>query len=201
MKISKIEVQKKNKRRFNLYSDDTYQFSISEDTLVHFHIQKNQSWTEAELEDMQRYEIRMQCLSQAYRYLARRPHLRAELRTKLRQKEYDADSINFTIELLAQKKYLDDNDFIIRFIADQVQLKQSGPLKIRQKLLQKGADSGLTDLLLDKYYSKNKQIENARRAYEKRRKRSDTPDKQKLIRNLLQKGFTWEVVNQLQIKN
>ncbi len=201
MKISKIEVQKKNKHRFNLYAEEAYLFSVSEDTLVHFHLQKGKTYSDAELEAIQAYEEQIRCVAQAYRYLARRPHLIAELRVKLKQKEFETHSIDSTIDLLIQKKYLDDADFIRRFIKDQVQLKLTGPLKIRQKLLQKGADATLTDALLSELYPFDTQVENARRQYEKRKQRSDTPDKQKLIRNLLQKGFTWEVIKQVGSKS
>ena len=201
MKISKIEIQKKNKHRFNLYADDAYLFSVSEDTLVHFHLQKGKNYSDAELETIQTYEAHMRCLSQAYRYLSRRPHLISELRVKLRQKEFDVHSIDTVIDLLRDKKYLDDADFIRRFIKDQVQLKQTGPLKIRQKLLQKGAEATTTDMLLTELYPFETQLKNARRLYEKRKQRSDAPDQQKLIRHLQQKGYSWEVINQLKIKN
>ncbi len=199
MKISKIEIQKKNKRRFNLYIEDAYLFSVSEDTLVHFHLQKGKSCSNADLEAIQAYEGRMRCVSQAYRYLARRPHLISELQLKLHQKEFGASVIDATIKTLKEKKYLDDADFIRRFITDEIRLKQTGPLKIRQKLLQKGAPAEVTDRQLSELYPFELQLKNARIQYDKRNQRSDTPDKQKLIRYLQQKGFTWEIINQVAI--
>ena len=172
-------------------------FSVSEDTLVHFHLQKGKAYSHEELETIQAYEARMRCLSQAYRYLARRPHLVSELRTKLRQKEFEGAIIDATIETLIQKKYLNDADFIQRFIKDEIRLKQSGPLKIRQKLLQKGAPPELTERFLTDLYPFDLQVTNARIQYDKRSRRSDRPEEQKRIRYLLQKGFSWEVINQV----
>ena len=53
MIITKIELQKKNKSRYNLYSEDIYLFSITEDTLIHFNIAKGQNFSDTELEHIQ----------------------------------------------------------------------------------------------------------------------------------------------------
>lgn len=39
-KITMIEVQKKNKERFNLYLDGAFEMGIDMDTLVHFNLKK-----------------------------------------------------------------------------------------------------------------------------------------------------------------
>lgn len=42
-KITKIEVQKKNKERFNLYLDEEFEMGIDMDTYVHFNLKKVKS--------------------------------------------------------------------------------------------------------------------------------------------------------------
>lgn len=39
-KITKIEVQKKNKERFNLYLDGEFEMGIDMDTYIHFNLKK-----------------------------------------------------------------------------------------------------------------------------------------------------------------
>ncbi|MDT4014759.1 recombination regulator RecX, partial [Staphylococcus aureus] len=41
-KITKIEVQKKNKERFNLFLDEQFEMGIDIDTLVKFNLKKGQ---------------------------------------------------------------------------------------------------------------------------------------------------------------
>ncbi|PTG82216.1 recombination regulator RecX, partial [Staphylococcus chromogenes] len=39
-KITKIEVQKNNATRFNIYVDDQFELGVSDDTLVKLHLKK-----------------------------------------------------------------------------------------------------------------------------------------------------------------
>lgn len=49
-KITKIEVQKNNKERFNLFLDEAFEMGIDIDTLVKFNLKKNQMIDAAEME-------------------------------------------------------------------------------------------------------------------------------------------------------
>ena len=125
MQITKVEVQKKNKYRYSLYSDDVFLFGVSENTLIKFAISKNKKYSDDELKEIQAYEQVSQCLEQSYRFLRRRSHLKNELRTKLRQKKYADDEIEQTIKILRQKKYLDDLVYIKQFVKDAVNIKNN----------------------------------------------------------------------------
>ena len=197
MIISKIEIQKKNKARYSLYSDDVFLFGVTEDTLIHFGIGKGKEYSEKELHEIQRYEQVSLCLQQSYRYLQRRAHLKNELRTKLRQKKYPNDIIDQALEILGQKKYLDDAAFIGQFIKDALSLKKMGPLLIKQKLFAKGADRQLVEEILSASYAQNQQTRNALSLAQKK-KRSLSGDsaklKQKLFAFLKQKGYETDTI-------
>lgn len=197
MRITKIEVQKKNKKRFSLFGDAAYLFGVSEDTLVHFNIQKGQEFSDEDLLDIQNYENIIQCLAQAYRYLARRAHLEAELKRKLRSKEFDKEIISEACKRLKKNNYLDDRAFIRQFISDEMRLKRNGPLLIYKKLLQKGADRENINELLEAAYPEKTQIENARVLYAKKAASSKNPDAQKIYAYLQQKGFPWDIIRQM----
>ncbi len=198
MRISKIERQKRKAALYDLYSEDVFLFEITEDTLVHFALSANGEYSDRKLKDIQEYDRFMRCVHQALRYLARRPHLQAELRLKLRQKQYEAAVIERTIHYLLGKKYLSDEDFIKRFIADEKQLKKSGPLRIRAKLFEKGAKRELIDELLERYYPEEEIARNARAlAGQKRQRLAHLPAdeiKKKLTAVLKNKGYNWDVI-------
>ena len=197
MQITKIEIQKKNKARYSLYADDVFLFGISEDTLIHFGISKGKDYSDDQLKEIQRFEQVSQCLHQSYRYLQRRAHLRNELRTKLRQKQYSDDIIDQTLEILRQKKYLDDEVFIRQFITEAISLKKMGPLLIRQKLLARGAARQKVDDALRVSYTEENQMQNAASLAAKKRKslRADKKKlKQKLFSYLRQKGYASDVI-------
>lgn len=196
MIVTKIEVQKKNKKRFSLYSDDVYLFGVSEDTLVHFNIQKGRDYADSELQEIQNYETLIQCLAQAYRYLARRAHLEAELVRKLRAKTFEKDIIALAISRLKTKNYLDDRAFIRQYISDEIRFKRNGPLLIYKKLLQKGAAREDIDELLGPSYPEAEQLKNARILYAKKASTSAKPEAQKIYAYLQQKGFSWDIIRQ-----
>jgi len=205
MRISKIERQKRKAALYDLYSDDLYLFEITEDTLVHFALSIHREYSERKLKEIQEYDRFMRCVHQALRYLARRPHLQAELRRKLRQKQFEAPVIERAIQYLLEKKYLSDRDFIKRFIADEKQLKKSGPLRIRAKLFEKGAQREAIDEILQQAYSEEEIEANARALIEQKRQRLThlPPEeiKKKLMAVLKNKGYNWEVIQRVINRN
>ncbi|HCW9061576.1 TPA: recombination regulator RecX, partial [Staphylococcus aureus] len=55
-KITKIEVQKKNKERFNLFLDEQFEMGIDIDTLVKFNLKKGQQLEAADMAEIQKYD-------------------------------------------------------------------------------------------------------------------------------------------------
>ena len=197
MRITKIETQKKNKKRFNLFSDDVFLFGISEDTYVHFHIQRDKEYSDKELQEIQNHDEIMQCQAQALRYLSRRPHLRNELLRKLRQKMFESEIIYKTLNRLLDLGYINDRDFIERFISDEIRLKKSGPLIIKKKLLEKGASQSDIDEILGNSYSVQDQLENAQALFNKKTGTSQGSETKKILAHLQQKGYSWEIIRQV----
>lgn len=199
MKITRIEVQKKNKKRYNLYSDEVFLFGIGEDTLVRFGISAGRDYSESQLQEFQQHDEVSRCLSQAYRFLSRRAHLQAELKRKLIHKDFSPAVIEAAFDYLRKQKYLNDHEFIEMFIREEVHLKKSGPLLIRKKLFEKGAQAAETDAILSKMYSENLQIENAAALMEKKLSTMPGSDaaktRQKLAAYLNGKGFEWSIIN------
>jgi SOS response regulatory protein OraA/RecX len=102
------------------------------------------------------------------------------------------------MDYLEEKQYLDDLDFIRRFINDQVRLKKNGFLLIKKKLIEKGAKQEDAERLLLLYYNENLQVANAKALLEKKKSKLIETDsnkaKQKLVRHLQQKGFPWRII-------
>ena len=206
MQITKIEVQKKHKNYFDLYTeDDVYLFSVTEETLLHFGVSKNKEFSEDELDSIQLYDQKMRCVYQAYRYLTRRPHLNEELRRKLLAKKFARSVIEQTLKYLNQKKYMNDEAFIKMFMQEQINLKKSGPLIIKKKLLEKGAHTSVIDPILSEGYPEELQIKNAVKLFQNKiksiRDEEEKKVKEKLFRFLQQKGFSWPVIEKIFAQN
>ncbi|HGX1673395.1 recombination regulator RecX, partial [Staphylococcus aureus] len=69
-KITKIEVQKKNKERFNLFLDEQFEMGIDIDTLVKFNLKKGQQLEAADMAEIQKYDHYRIGLNKAIQYLS-----------------------------------------------------------------------------------------------------------------------------------
>ncbi len=135
---------------------------------------------------------------QAWRFLSRRAHSVKELQNKLYHKGFEPEKVTRTFEFLKQKKYLDDEKFARQFIHDEINIKRSGPLLIKNKLLKKGINIQLADELIVGSYDTAKQIGNcqhiALKKYKSLKAAEPGIQKTKLGKFLVSKGFTWEMV-------
>ncbi len=56
MVITKIEKQRKNSKRWNLYVDDEFACGISEDTFLNFGLRTNDEITQASIDEIKRFD-------------------------------------------------------------------------------------------------------------------------------------------------
>ena len=55
MRVSRIEVQKKDKSRYSVYLDDSFWLGVSEGTLIKFNLAKGQTLTPEECQNIRDY--------------------------------------------------------------------------------------------------------------------------------------------------
>lgn len=199
MQISKIQLEKKNPKSFGLYEGNTLLTVVSEDTLVHFALSKGVELDSKQLQRITHFDKRQKCINQAYSYLKRRPHLRKELFNKLYNKNIEINTINETLEWLAEKGYLDDKEFISLFIKDALRQRKSGPNLIKKKLIEKGAKIPEVELILQEIYDEKAEFDIAQEVIIKKNQKLSTANalerKKKLTHFATGRGFRWEIIN------
>lgn len=196
--ISCIEFENPRKKTYSLYQDDTFLIEISEDTLVHFTIIKGSIFSEEEFTKIISYDQVNQCVQQAYSYLQRRPHLQQELFRKLLAKQFNALSINQAIDRLKQKNYINDVEVITFYIKDKIKQRKTGPMLIKKKLAEKGAQIAEIETGLENLFSEDLQIEIATEMLAKKnhklREANPLKRKQKLVQFGTGRGFKWAIL-------
>lgn len=86
----------------------------------------------------------MSARNKAMDLLARREHSAHELRQKLKQREFDSDEIELTLEVLQQNNLQSDSRFTESYINHRINAGL-GPIKITHELSRKGVASELID--------------------------------------------------------
>jgi len=200
--ISRIESQKKRKNRFSIFTENEFLVGVSGDTLLKYGLQVGTSVTPDLLLKLQDNEEYLSLKNSGLRFLARRPHSIKELKDKLFKKSKSPNLIDSIIEEFKSNNYLNDETFANAFLTDEVRLKKTGPLLIKNKLLQKGVNSEVIDSLINNNYDVVIQTKNCIILINKKlivlnQKISSIERKTKLVNYLKQKGYHWDIIKKV----
>ena len=145
-KVTALEVQKRNKKRVNVFIDETYAFSLSLDEAAHLH--KGQNLSDAEVDALVNEAAITAATESAARFLALRPRSTQEVRQNLAKKGLSPAVIDATLERLIAFGYIDDRAFADVWVRDRMTYKPSSPRALRYELRQKGISSDVIDAAL-----------------------------------------------------
>lgn len=141
-------------------------------------------------------------MQRALRLLGRRQHSVNELKTKLKQEQYEPKLIDEVITELQKKNYLDDKKFALTFAEEKMKSKQWSERKLRAELMKKGIASSIISEVLETKTSSEDNLSNALAAAKKKlellkkRKLEGRELRNKLSTFLLSKGFDYETIKE-----
>lgn len=197
--ITKIERQKRNLERYNIYVQGEYAFSVHEDVLVSFQLLKGKEITLQELKQVLVEEENKKAERAAYYYLGFRPRTIKEMQNYLLTKGYEAEIVQRIINKLIAERYLDDEEFARQWVAERLRLKQKGPFVLREELRQKGVEQSLIEKALG-FLEDEEQLEACLRIAQKKwnqlkNKEAETfVQRQKLMIYLQRKGYSFDII-------
>ncbi|OCA82491.1 recombination regulator RecX [Bacillus sp. FJAT-27986] len=195
--ISKIEQQKKNKNRFNIYiteegQPERYAFSVDDDLLVRMRLSKGMEVDELSIMEIQYRDHIQKAFQSAVNYLSYRIRSEHEVTSYLSEKEWEQAVIDEVIHKLREYRYVDDEEYAKAFVRTQMNVSKKGPDVIRTELLNKGISEKDQQTALSQY-TNDLQRENAEEWASKtlnKSKGSMKEAKQKTIQFLVRKGFS-----------
>lgn len=200
MRITRIESQKSNPTRKNIYIDGEFALGISAETLLLYGLRTGDEVTESLLKQLSAAEGLHAARRAAMQLLARRPRSEKEIRDRLREKEFSEEEIQQTLDALRSAGLVSDEAFARTFIREQLSLHAKGPLAIKEKLLVLGINKQTIDRALSEVLQDVSEAGVARNAAERflrstGRKHSDPHTKRrKLTAFLAGRGFSWDVI-------
>ncbi|PRR81952.1 recombination regulator RecX [Clostridium vincentii] len=137
-KITRIDVQKRNKERFNIYIDEVYAFSVNGELVYTEKLEVNGEVDEEKLHKIAFKENLSKCKNTALRIIERSYKTEMEIKEKLIEKGYDLESILPTVDFLKEYSFIDDKEYIKLYIKDRI--RRQGSQKIKYALIRKGID-------------------------------------------------------------
>jgi regulatory protein len=198
MELTKIEKQKNNPKRLNLYLNGNFWLGVSRETFIKHNLKKGLEINKKQKNEIEKEESLSKAFDCSLKYLSYRSRSRQEIREYLKKKEFNNDIIDKTIVKLKKYNYLDDQRFLIDFTNSLI-AKNKGPKYIISKLLTKGFKKNKIEKTLKDCYTNKKQRKVCRQTAKKYLKKkklnlNNYQDKQKLFRFLAQRGIEYDII-------
>ncbi|MFI3230171.1 MAG: RecX family transcriptional regulator [bacterium] len=208
-KITDIQKQKNNPKRYSIFLDDSFAFGIDEIDLLYYKLEINKTLSKKDYDFIINNLVLTKAKNKALKYLSYRMRAKSQVVEKLReQEEFSEDIIEKVIVFLEKYNYVNDEIFCKAYINDKMNIKGYGSYKISYDLKSLKIDDDLIDqflynsdlvdeqeqlkILLQKKLQKNKYF-NSTNIYNN----SDTyyKEKQKLFNFFARKGFSYDNIN------
>ncbi len=205
-KITSIEVQKKNPRRFNVFLDGVFAFGADEDLIVDHRLVVGKTFTTSDVEHllfeaeigklMERmyglFNIRQRSEQEIRRYLKN-----LSFKRKIKdQDEISESAIELLINKLKQKRLINDKEFATAWVESRS--KKKGKIAIKLELIQKGIDKEIIEEALEKVVDEESV---AQKALEKKmniwKNLPSLELKKKAYEFLMRRGFEYKVVKDI----
>ena len=178
--ITKIEIQKKNKERVNIYLDEEYAFSISAELVYKENLKVKDVVDIEKLKSVADKESYLRCKNSAL---------------KIIERSYKTEK-----EVIEKYKFLNDDYYAEAFIKDK--LNSKGSQRIKQDLIKKGIPRDKIEEKLegiDKSAEKNtaRVLANKKLRIIQKSENDTYKISGKLYRFLISKGYTYDVVKEV----
>lgn len=139
--ITKIEVQKRNKDRVNVYIDEEFNFACSSELIYYHNLKKGKVIDENSLNDIIKEDNYIKAKGYALKYIEKSLKTESQVKEKLYLKEYDEDTVNKVIRFLKDYNFIDDDKYCDMYIREKLNIY--GRNKIKYTLLNKGVKENI----------------------------------------------------------
>ena len=194
--ITKIESQKKNDDRVNIYVDEKFFMAIYKELVYTFSLKKGDTIDEEYLKSILKDEMYLKAKNKALNILSRTSQSEKKIKEKLSE-DFEEDTVDNVIEFLKKYNFINDNELASKIVNTNVNLNKYGKNKIKQNLYNKGLDKSAIDEAMGEI-DQDKEFENALYLAKKRYERVKNEDPKKaytkIANHLAYKGFSYDII-------
>lgn len=137
MKIKSYKKLKNNSYKIT-FQDSIEECILYDEVILKYNLLVKKDISKKELEECQKENERFSCYYKAIQYLTHKSHSKKEVYDYLKKQKYKEKDIHYTLQLLEEKKLINDEVYLQMFINDQIHLTNNGPKKIMRKLMDLG---------------------------------------------------------------
>ena len=198
-KVTRLEYQKNNKERVNLYLDGEFFAGLSLETVIKFSLKEGKEIDENKLKEFLFEDNRQKAFTKATDLISKFVKTEKQIVDYLKGKGFDEKVVCETVNKLKEYGFIDDKAYVESYV--NFKKNVAGAKKIKQELFAKGIRGELlsyVDEMLE--FAGEDACKNQALKYMKNKEK--TPEnKAKLNRFLLSKGFDFadikKVVNEI----
>ncbi|MCO4326377.1 recombination regulator RecX [Staphylococcus agnetis] len=195
-KITKIEIQKNNASRFNIYIDDHFELGVSEDTLVKLNLKKGDNISTQDLDHIKQHEFQQQAIQQALHHLSYRKRSAKEIAKHLKKQDFPEAVIEKAIAFCRAQRLIDHEDYVESLKNTLLQTTDKGPEIFKQKLIEAGIEETLIQKGVEQYEAEQSKESIIKLANKIKSRKKGPPKKvqQQVHQSLIQKGYTFDTI-------
>lgn len=204
-KITSIERQKNNEKRFNIFLNGKFAFGLDASICYKHKLEIDMEIDGYYIETILKSEEKDKASNYAMYLLSKKDRTKKEIIDKLKDNGFDDEIIYSVLDKLSEYNCINDETYCKKYINDKSKFSKYGINKIKAKLYAKGVDKEIISKEIIKI-DNNLEFENALALAQKKLSSIKEVDKYKikakLSSHLATKGFSYDTINKvlLQLK-
>ncbi len=191
--ITKIDQQKNNANKVNIFVDEKFYHGLHIDALVKYSLKQDMEIDLSELDNIILESEKIIAFDKAVDYLGECYKTEKQIRDYLNKKEFSKITVKYVIEKLKEYKYIDDEKYCDWYI--RTHRTKYGKNMLKNKLYEKGISKENIENALENFKSNNEEIMNLL-SKKIGNKTIDNNLLSKTIRYMCGRGFSYEEVKE-----
>lgn len=190
--ITKIEVQKKDETRANVYLDEKFYAGLSLEAVIKNHLKSGLEIDKDDLDKIILDDEKTVAMSKATKYMGGALKTKKQIRDYLKKKEFALPTIDYVLAKMEEYNYIDDEAYAKAFVLTYS--NKYGKLKLKAMLKQKGVSDRIIEDTLDGDEEVPDSLEATANKYLKNKELNEK-NILKLSRFLYSRGYEFDRIN------